>query len=677
MPVAHVEPLPGGRQAVTFADTPKMSSYLFFLALGDFERVHRQVGATDLGVVVRRGDAEKGRFALDAAAEILPYYNDWFGTAFPLPKLDLVAGPGQSQFFSAMENWGAIFAFDRDLLVDANSSPAERQRVYVVTAHEMAHQWFGDLVTMAWWDDLWLNEGFASWMETKATDHFHPEWKTSLQTLTSRDYAMRLDAGAGTHPVITRIPDVFAASDAFDGITYQKGEAVIRMLESYVGEDAFRAGVRAYIAHNAYGNTRTDQLWGELEQVSPRPIARIAHDFTLQAGTPLIQASPASSGVRLTQARYATDASQLGGTWLTPVRVADVSGAFAWSGLVSRTQPQRVPLPSDATAIVNAGQGGYFRTLYAPELWRRVAPSFESLASADQLGLLLDARALGEAGFQPIGDFLGLARPAAASPEPLVLAELARELAQLSRAYPPGKGEAYDVWARARLTPVLERVGWDPRPDEGPNTPGLRSDLIQALGELGDPGVAAEARRRFEAGLAAPDSLTGALRQAIEAAVARQADLATWEQLHALARETSGTSERNRRYRLLGSTKDPALADRALALALSGEPSPTTAPALIASVSVLYPDKAYDFALAHRAQVEAMLEPTSRTGFFSDLARTSTDPAMLGKLDAYARTVPASSRGEITKAQSEIRRRRLFAQRRLPEIDRWLAAHPG
>jgi aminopeptidase N len=676
MPAAKVEPLPDGRQAVTFADTPKMSSYLLFLALGDFERIHRQVGATDVGVIVGRGQADKARFALDAASELLGYYNDWFGTPFPLPKLDFVAGPGQSQFFGAMENWGAIFAFDKDLLVDAASSPAERQRVYVVVAHEMAHQWFGDLVTMAWWDDLWLNEGFATWMENKATDRFHPEWKMSLQSMASREGAMRLDAGAGSHPVITPIPDVFAASDAFDGITYQKGEAVIRMLERYVGEDAFRAGVGAYIAHHAYGNTTTDELWSELERVSPKPVTEIAHDFTLQAGVPLIRVGRAADGVKLVQSRFATDASQASGVWLTPVRVDPVDGGADWTGLVSRRRPQVAPVPTASPALVNAGQAGYFRTLYAPELWDRLAPRVATLAPADQLGLLYDARALGEAGLEPIGDFLALARSADSVQEPVTLSNLADLLSGLARAYPSGRGEGYRAYARARLAPALARVGWDPIPGEADNVASLRGDLIRTLGDLDDPGVTAEARRRFQASLAAPGSLTGALRNAIQAVVARHADAASWEELHALARAASSTPEQIRLYRLLGGAKDPALADRALALALSGEPAPTTAPGIVASVSVLHPDKAFDFALAHRAQIEALLEPSSRTSFFTGLARNSMDPAMLRKLAAFTRTVPPSSRSEVTKVESEVRRRRQFVDR-LQDIDRWVAAHPG
>jgi aminopeptidase N len=515
-------------------------------------------------------------------------------------------------------------------------------------------------------------------MEDKAADRFHPEWKMSLQTMASREQAMRVDAGAGTHPVITPIRDVFAAANAFDAITYQKGEAVIRMLERYVGEDAFRAGIRAYIAHNAYGNTTTDQLWSELERVSPRPVSRVAHDFTLQPGVPLIRAAADPAGLRLTQSRYATEPSQMAGSWLAPVSAAALTGAAQWQGLVDRATPQTVALPIASGVLVNAGQSGYFRTLYAPELWAALDARFATLSPIDQLGLLYDARAVGETAMAPIGDFLALAKTAANVREPVVLSNLAGELAALVRAYPAGdkRVQAYRAYARARLSPVLARVGWDPRAGEDDNSASLRGDLIQALGELDDPAVTAEAKRRFEASLPAPEKLTGALRNAIQAVVARHADPALWEALQRRARDAASTSERNRLYRLLGAAKDPALVDRALALSLSGDISPTTAPAIIAAVAGLYPDKAFDFAVAHRPQVEALLEPDSRTMFFTNLARNSTDAGMDAKLQAFSRTVPPSSRGEVAKAEAEIARRRLFAERGVPAIDRWLAAHP-
>ncbi|HEX7638796.1 MAG TPA: M1 family metallopeptidase, partial [Burkholderiaceae bacterium] len=326
MPVAATEPLPGGLQRVRFAPTPRMSSYLLFFGLGDFERVHREVDGVDVGVIVKRGDTARAAFALDAATRLLPYYDAWFGTRYPLPKLDMVAGAGESIGFGAMENWGALFYFERDLLVDERlATEHAREVVFLTVAHEMAHQWFGDLVTMDWWDDLWLNEGFATWMEDKATGHFHPEWQPWLQAAEPRQRAMDTDAREGTHPVVARIDDITQAAGLFDDITYQKGAQVIRTLEAYVGEDAFRDGVRRYLAAHAYGNTVTEDLWAALDQGSDHPVATIARDLTRQAGVPLVKELGARcrgdhTELTLSQGRYATDADAAAATrWHVPV----------------------------------------------------------------------------------------------------------------------------------------------------------------------------------------------------------------------------------------------------------------------------------------------------------------------------------------------------------------------
>jgi aminopeptidase N len=213
-----------------------MSTYLLFLATGDFERVTTRAGKTEIGIVTQRGLGAQAAFALESSAVVLRDFDDYFGTPYPLPKLDNIAAPGRSQFFGAMENWGAIMSFEHILLVDPKiSTESDRQSIFTVAAHEISHQWFGNLVTMAWWDDLWLNEGFASWLAGRTTEKLHPEWNAALTAVAKRDNAMARDALATTHPVVQRIETVEQAAQAFDAITYEKGEAVLRMLEGYVG----------------------------------------------------------------------------------------------------------------------------------------------------------------------------------------------------------------------------------------------------------------------------------------------------------------------------------------------------------------------------------------------------------------------------------------------------------
>ena len=684
MPAAETKPAEGKLQTVRFAETPRMSSYLLFFGLGDFERVHRKVGDVDVGVIVKRGDTANAAFALDAASEILPYYNDYFGKPFPLPKLDLIAGPGSSQFFGAMENWGAIFYFERDLLIDRKlSTQADAQGVYITIAHEMAHQWFGDLVTMAWWDDLWLNEGFASWMENKVTDHFHPDWKVWLQAKAGTEAAMQTDSRDGSHPIITPIKDVLQAGGAFDEITYQKGSAVIRMLEAYVGETAFRDGVRRYMAAHAYGNTVTDDLWREIDQGGAgRPITDIAHDFTLQAGVPLIREGEVScqggnTTLALSQARYGIDDRARGPqTWRVPVIARTVDGAGLGQGVVAGSAGGKIEVPGCGPAIVNEGQTGYFRTLYSKAGAAALTGRFSDLSPDDQLGLLDDSRALAFGGMEPIADYLNLTVRLDGRSDPIVWARLAHTFEALDRLY---DGEAdqprFRSFARGVLARGLARIGWDRQPGEAFNVAIMRGAVIDALGAMGDPAVVAEARRRFEQFEDDPASLNASTRRTVLAIVARHADAADWDRLHALAKGAKSELERTEYYALLGAAEDPALAREALELALSGETPATTAPDIIGAVSDRHPGLALDFTSANWAKIRDLLEPDSRPSFAPRLVNGEADRALADKLNAFAdRNIPADARQEVRKAVSSILYQAQVRDARLPEVNHWLAA---
>ena len=682
MPEAGRAPGPDGRQVVTFRTTPPMSSYLLFLAVGEFDRITTNAAGTEIGIVTRRGAGEQGRFALQSSARLLPWFNAYFGTPYPLPKLDNIAGPGSSQFFSAMENWGAIFSFESILLVDpAITTEARRQSIFEVAAHEMAHQWFGDLVTMAWWDDLWLNEGFASWMATKATAALHPEWEPLLGRVSGRESAIQLDSLQTTHPVVQHVETVDQISQAFDAITYRKGEAVITMLEDYVGEAAWRQGVRDDIARHRLGSTVTDDLWRAIEKAASIPVTAIAADFTRQPGVPLIRVDNAQcvrgrTQVALRQGEFSRDRpGKAPLAWRVPVVAA--AGGQAARTLVERGSA-RLAVPGCGPLIVNYGQAGYYRTLYAPALLARLTQNFARLRPIDQIGMLADTWSLGLAGYQPPTAALEMADAVPANANSQLWSRIATIYGQISRMYEgdPERQAQLARYASARLSPVLRRLGWNARPDEPANDAVLRSELIGTLGALRDPAVVAEANRRF----AANDTsvAAGPLRQTILGIVAYNADPATWERLRAMARDERNPLVRAQLYRLFAAPRDRVLAQRALDLALTDEPGATNASQIIGAVATVHPDLAFDFALRHRERVEELVDASSRSRFLPGLGAGSWDPAMIAKLEQYAeRHMTPQSRAPADRAIASIRDRIRVREQRLPDITRWLESRAG
>ena len=683
MPATSTTRLADGRDLVRFATSPKMSTYLLFFALGEFERATVVENGTELGVVTQKGTLAQAQFALDSSRAVLKEYNDYFGIPYPLPKLDNIAAPGRSQFFGAMENWGAIFTFEYAILLDPRvATQSDQENSFSIAAHEMAHQWFGDLVTMAWWDDLWLNEGFASWMESRTTIRLHPEWHWELRAVDTRDAAMERDALATTHPVVQHISNVQQASQAFDSITYDKGSSVIHMLENYVGDDAWRAGVRNYIARHTYGNTVSDDLWREVEKAARKPVSAIAHDFTLQPGVPLLKVSDAacrngSSSITLTQAEFSMDQpAKKALRWRVPV-IAQTLGGATVRTIVSGGKT-RITLPGCGPVLVNAGQSGYYRTLYAPQGFAALAGSFSGMPAVDQLGLLSDSWSLGMAGLMPAASFLELARTAPLDAAPQVWGKIAGLLADLHGQY-DGKAEQqarFDVFARARLAPVLARIGWSAARGEAAPLANLRESLIYALGRLGDEAVIAEARRRYAASASDQDAMPPALRRAILGVVASHADAAAWDQLHAAALEEKSAMVKAELYDLLGSAKDEALAQRALNLALADEAGATSSASIVKQTAAWHPDLAYDFAIAHREQMDQRVDATSRSRYFPKLGELSADPAMIDKLRSYAKLYLApDTQGDAKAAIAAIQSRIKVRTTRLPEIDAWLAQH--
>ena len=676
MPIASQAEVAGGMKRVTFQPSPKMSSYLMYLGIGDMERIHEEVDGVDVGVIVRRGATDQARYSLDAATHILRFYNKYFGIKFPLPKLDLIGGPG-SGGFGAMENWGAIFYFESDLLINPKTATdADKQNVYLVVAHEMAHQWFGDLVTMGWWDDLWLNEGFASWMENKATDAIHPEWHVWLQFAAGRDSAFSTDALTSTHPVVEEADTIDQVNRIGDAITYEKGAAVIRMIEGYAGSDDFRAGIHKYLAAHAYGNATTTELFQTIQATSGKPIVRIGDDFTQQAGVPLIAESDRGSTLSLTQARFGLDAaSKQARSWTVPVIAAPLAQPTAEQRVtVTGTTPVQLGVRAAMPMIVNAGQTGYFRTRYAKAELAKLAAAFAQVPAADQLGLLSDSWALATSGDGDAGDFLDLTRKLPVSADPTVWDRLAQQLRTIDAVYARGpQRDAFRAYARGLLAPEFATLGFEAKPGESDNAGVLRNTLTQTLGQLGDTAMIAEAHRRFEAIAADPAQANGPTARAVIAVAAQNADQATFDQIRRLAATTTDSLEKQHLDFALPTATDPAILKQALALTLTDEIPTTSGPRMLYVAAQANPDMTWAFATEHRPYFESRLDSLQRYQLYAGVASPSADITRADELQAFAsKYIPASARRDVLKAQDAILTRARLRRDVLPQVDRWL-----
>ena len=685
MPVASKSTNAAGKTVWTFAESPKMSSYLLFLGMGNVERKTVMAGNVEIGVITRKGVVDQGDYALASAKQLLAHYNDYFGTPYPLPKMDMIAGPGSSQFFGAMENWGAIFYFERILLIDPKlATESQKQDIFGVVAHEMAHQWFGDLVTMQWWDDLWLNEGFASWMASKAANDLNPEWKSLTQSMAfDRQGAISRDARVTTHPIIQKISTPDEISQAFDDITYRKGEAVIRMLEGSVGADAFRTGVRSYMKKYAYKNTVTDQLWAEVAAASGMPVKPMMDSFTMQGGVPLIRVgeplcAEGRTTLTLSQGRFALDAGSRGAqTWLVPVRIGDSRLRVAPTvATVSGAVAKAVTVPGCGLLVVNFGQSAYYRTLYAPQHFEKLKGGFATLGVDDQIGLIADSYGLANSGDASIDRYLSLISTISPDASPLVWSAVSGQLSGIDRMLTDAPEQAaFRVKARALLAPVFAKVGWTAKPGESSLTALLREAIIPTLGSFDDAAMTAQAATYAEASFADPNAVPGSIRLPALSIFAYTADAARWDRLHEKARTENSPVAKLIYYRNLGAVRDPALAAKALALTLTDEVPVPMRGNIIQAVAGQHPAMAFDWAVANEAKVNAMLEASTRSAFIVSLPTGSGDPVVAMRVTAYAaKALPVTSRKPAETAVAVINYRAGLRARQAKDIGTWAGA---
>ena len=597
------EAVPGpGLKSVRFAETPIMSTYLLVFIVGNLTSIkERADGGTTVGVWTTPGKEDQASFALDTSVKLLSYFNEYFGIPYPLPKLDHIAIPDFAA--GAMENWGAVTYRETALLVDPdNSSAGTRQRVAEVIAHEMAHMWFGDLVTMEWWDDLWLNESFASWMGNKAVDWLFPEWEMWTQFVNmDTNRALSLDGLKNSHPIEQAVKNPAEVSQLFDAISYSKGASVIRMLENFLGEESFRKGLNRYLSSHMYDNARTEDLWSALETESGRPVTAIMDSWVKQMGYPVLQVESDRTGgqttLSVTQERFVydrllgdsgPDSDSDNEVWRVPVSASQGSEESAVTVMDGRQTQIDVPGSGDGWVKLNPLQTGFFRVNYSTEDWQRLVPAIESLElhATDRLGVQNDAYALSRAGLLPVTQFLSLAQAYKNEDDASVWSDLAsnlRDIEQLisDEAIHP----AYQGFAREIFGPAARKIGWEPKSGEGHLDALLRSTVLSQAGSYHDPDVTAQASERFQKYLQDRETLAPNLRGVVFALAAQSGGKDVYDQIWGLEGETDLAEEKIRLLMSLTRFQRPELLNSTLADSLSAKVRSQDSITLVAGVA--------------------------------------------------------------------------------------------
>jgi aminopeptidase N len=701
MPVESEQKIAGGKE-VRFASTPPMSSYLNVFVAGELDFIESQVGPTQIRVIATKGKAELGRYALEASAEILKYYNDYFGVPYPLPKLDQIAIPGG--FGGAMENWGGITYYESVLLFDPkNSSAGTKQDIYEVVAHEMAHMWFGDLVTMAWWDNLWLNEGFASWLGSKCTAHFNPQWEVWLarklprdptrRTGIAKEAAMEGDARSTTHPIQQRIATEAEANSAFDDITYKKGQSFLRMLESFLGEDVFRDGIHRYIDAHKYLNTTTADLWNALSDASNKSVGEIAAGWTEQPGFPLVNVNGQPDGkIRLSQERFTVNFKKAPPLlWQIPLTYsvvglpaeasaqerssAEVGGTSA-TLLMTDKMASLDNIPADRAVKFNVNGAGNYRVEYDASCWQLLLKALPKLGVEDRINLMGDAWALVQAGRAPVSLYFGLVEKLPASTDLAEHEQMIDVLDFINRLLvgSPQYGK-FQHYAQSLLRPTFETLGWQPKAGEPPNAGRLRASLISALGFLSDLEIIAGCRERFEKYLADPASLPPDLRAPVLAVVGRYADEKTWNRLHELGVKTTSTEDKQNYYNALAYAVDPKLSKKTLAMALTDELPTSRAVFLVSRVArdSGHPGVAWEFAKTNMKSLLAKVDAAGANRYAPSLFTFFSDQPRADELQKYAKkNLAQATAPEVAKAIDEIQFRVEFKKRLELQLNEWI-----
>jgi aminopeptidase N len=580
-------PGPGaGKHTIRFATSPKMSTYLVAMAVGDWKCLTGRTDGIPIRICATPDKVELGHFALEASEHILHSFNRYYGIPYPYKKLDIIAIPDFEA--GAMENSAAITFREIYLLVDEkNSSVPVREQAALILSHEIAHMWFGDLVTMKWWDDVWLNEGFATWITSKPFVEWKPEWKESVQDVAAASSTLDLDSSPATRQIRTQATTPDEINELFDGIAYGKAAAVLHMLEDYVGADVFRSAVNQYLQKYAYGNATAEDFWNTLAAASHKPIDHIMSSFIDQPGAPLISLKARCSAnkmtVSLAQQRFylqgrLMDASS-NQTWAIPVCFK--VGAAKDCRILDRKQREFKFDSCPAELSADATGSGYYRVLYDRGIFPRLPG--RDWNARERARLLGDTWALVQAGKQSVAEYLELVERMGADSERIVLEEEIQPLPTIAaNLVTSGDQEKFSELIRNLLAPVVRRLGWTPAPGESDEDRELRPRVLYLFGRLGkDPDTVHQAEKLADQYLRDHSSLDGSLVSVVLTLAARSGDPSLYQRYADALKTARSPEEYLTLLTGLESFSQPELVERTLALSLSPDVRSQDAPGVI------------------------------------------------------------------------------------------------
>ena len=578
-PIATDTPGPGAdKHTLVFDTTPKMSTYLVAFLVGDFQCTSGREDDVDIRVCATPDKVGETAFALGIAKFALHYYDNYFGIHFPLKKLDFIGIPDFEA--GAMENFGAITFRETDLLVDPKTAPISTQKnAALAITHEMAHQWFGDLVTMQWWDNIWLNEGFATWMENKPVAAMHPEWNIPEVVAGDEQNTLDIDAQPTTRAIRARADTPAEINQMFDGIAYGKASDVLLMVENYLGEETFRKGVHAYLSAHEYGNATAEDFWNAQTATSHKPVDKIMESFVAQPGEPILTFGTPADGsprrVSVAQKRF----------FLSPSIRPDPAQKWTAAGMLQncrcpglRTACSRdiepAATPAAGLFFSNATGKGYYRSAYAPAQYADLVTHAESdLTPPERISLLGDEWAQVRANNATVGDYLNLVAALKSDPSAEVFSIAAGRIETITDKVASTKEERDELahWLQRNFAPAYAKLG-PPAPGESPNTLELRAQLLALLVDHGhDTDLKSDARKIADQFLDDPAAVDPTLAQAALEAATENGDAALFDRLQKIYETSTDPDMQETALRLLVQFDNPELLERGLEYSVSSK----------------------------------------------------------------------------------------------------------